>query len=254
VQDIIRWHLHRRLNVPIEHCRITTSHYFLARGAPVTTFERVLFEHGITLHRVPGSRPAASQLTVALTLTAYETASTGGLDAIAVLTHDAGVIPLLDRMAQLGIHTTIIRTDREPTGERGGPQPAPGTPAALLHHAASTVPLANALDTASDDQWPLHPPFHRSDNTPTSREPHVRRRGTIQTWTPGRPYGFLLDTKDRCWFVHQDELPDNHIRFAPGTEVSFSGDPTPAPGRECPAAYNLTGPTRSETTGSGCGV
>lgn len=78
IHDMIRWHLHQRCNIPLERCRMSQAHYVRDLAVPPTRFDGVLNDTGITLHRVPGTRPSTGQATTALALEVYDASVRGG--------------------------------------------------------------------------------------------------------------------------------------------------------------------------------
>lgn len=169
----------------------------------------------------------------------------GKLDAVALLTADPALVPLLLRLRSAGTYSVIVRTHIEFVDEAGVAQSVK-TPPALCRHATSTMSLGTMLRTALADGWPLHAPLHSPDKDsarlrlPLESSDESRHRGTIHDWPIGRAYGFLLDAKDNKWFVHRDDLPNGMTTLPTGTDVEFSGDLTPSPGRSLPHARHIT--------------
>ena len=106
----------------------------------------------------------------------------------------------------------------------------------LIRRATDTPDLADLLAAADGGDYPrfLARPFPSAAPDPRPGR-QARRRGTVARWEPGREYGFVTGADGRSWFVSARDTP-RHARLPPGTPVTFTGDPSPPPGKSCPAA------------------
>jgi hypothetical protein len=68
-----------------------------------------------------------------------------------------------------------------------------------------------------------------------ARSLNTNRASRVAKWPQGAMYGFIGDDDGQTWFASIWETRD-HARLAPGTPVTFAGDPSPPPGKTYPAA------------------
>jgi cold shock CspA family protein len=60
----------------------------------------------------------------------------------------------------------------------------------------------------------------------------------VNNWQPGSTYGFIAADDGQTWFAPIWETQDR-ARLEPGSPVTFTGDPSPPPGKTCPAATDI---------------
>ena len=106
----------------------------------------------------------------------------------------------------------------------------------LTGRATDTPDLADLLDAAQAGDYPPHlaRPFTPA---PPARAGSARRHGTITCWNPGTAFGFIL-SDGLTWYAHASQTP-RHAGLPPGTQVTFSGHPDPAPGKTYPGARTI---------------
>ncbi|MEO6084614.1 MAG: NYN domain-containing protein [Umezawaea sp.] len=240
--DALRWYVHTETGRPLDECLVHEAHYVRGRiETPATSFDAVLADAGITRHDLPLHGGKEKGVDVHFALEAWERATTVPLQWVVLLTGDSDFTPLAARLATRGVHVLVPVVDIQSTP--GSPPPAwtPRT-AAPLRAAATATPSFDSLFAAADHRdYPLRRAFVRSSQAVASPvgAPRGRRRGTVTGWRPGQPHGFITDTRGGSWFVSRDDLPDGHTVLPTGTPVSFTGSPTPIPGRKYPRAYSI---------------
>ncbi|MFE2757957.1 NYN domain-containing protein, partial [Actinosynnema sp. NPDC059335] len=123
------------------------------------------------------------------------------------------------------------------------PPPAgPRPPAGRCGAPATRTPSFDELFAPADRaDYPLRSPFVRSGGVAASPvgTPRGRRLGTVTGWRAGQKHGFITDTRGGSWFASRDDLPVGLAMLPTGTPVSFTGSPTPLPGRKYPRAQSI---------------
>jgi uncharacterized LabA/DUF88 family protein len=240
--DALRWHVHAETGRALDDCVVHEAHYVRGRiETPATSFDAVLSAAGITRHDLPLHGGKEKGVDVHFALEAWERATAAPLQWVVLLTGDSDFTPLAARLAARGIRVLVPVVDVQTT--QGSPPPAwtPRT-AAPLRAAATSTPSFDALFAPADrDDYPLRRPFVRSTQAVASPagSPRGRRRGTVTGWRAGQPHGFITDSRGGSWFASRDDLPEGHTVLPTGTPVSFTGSPTPTPGRKYPRAYSI---------------
>ncbi|MEU4742491.1 NYN domain-containing protein [Actinosynnema sp. NPDC023658] len=242
--DAVRWHLHTRTGRPLDECVVHEAHYVRGRiETPAASFDAVLTAAGVTRHDLPLHGGKEKGVDVHFALEAWERATTVPLQWVVLVTGDADFTPLAARLAARGVGVIVPVVDAGTPAAPGTPPPAwtPRT-AAPLRAAATLTPAFDDLFAAADrPDYPLRSPFVRSSEAVASPigAPRGRRRGTVTGWRVGQPHGFITDTRGGSWFASRDELPEGRSALPVGTPVSFTGSPTPAPGRKYPRAFSI---------------
>lgn len=242
LHDAVRWYVHTETGRPLEDCVVREAHYVRGRiETPATSFDTVLAAAGVTRHDLPLHGGKEKGVDVHFALEVWERATTAPLQWVVLLTGDSDFAPLVTRLTGSGVHVIVPVVDVR-TSE-GSPPPAwtPRT-AAPLRAATAFTPGFDALFAPADrSDYPLRRPFVRSSEAVGSPVglPRGRRRGTVTGWKTGQPHGFITDTRGGSWFVSRDDLPDGHTGLPTGTPVSFTGSPTPTPGRKYPRALSV---------------
>lgn len=242
LHDLLRWHIAAVAGCDLDACQVAEAHYVQGRdpGTSWRSLDEVLDEAGVTRHDVAltaGGREKGAD--VALALEAWDRAAGGAVNSVALLTGDADLVPLVDRLRGRGVLVTVPAVDvtfRDPRGGTGRElRTAPGLRAA----AASSPPLETLLRDALADTWPLRYPFTAPAAVPRKPPAGRHHRGTITRWKPGEQWGFALDGQGRTWFVSRDQLPDDLPGLPPGAYMTWAGSPSPQPGRQYPQAYTV---------------
>lgn len=240
--DALRWHLHTETGIPLDDCVLHEAHYVRGRiQTPATSFDHVLEVAGITRHDMPLHGGKEKGVDVHFALEAWERATTVPLDCVVLLTGDADFTPLAARLTNRGVHVLVPVVDVRTTPDSPPPAWTPRT-AAPLRAAATSTPGFDALFAPTDRRdYPLRSPFVRSTEAVASPvgTPRGRRRGTVTGWRAGQPHGFITDTRGGSWFVSRDDLPEDRPVLPAGTPVTFTGSPTPSPGKKYPRAYSI---------------
>lgn len=240
--DALRWYAHTETGTPLADCVVPEAHYVRGRiQTPATSFDNVLATAGITRHDLPLHGGKEKGVDVHFALEVWERATTVPLEWVVLATGDADFAPLAKRLSARGVRVVVPVVDIR--SSPGAPPPAwtPRT-AAPLRAAATSTPSFDALFAPADrPDYPLRSPFVRSTEAVASPvgTPRGRRRGTVTGWRAGQSHGFITDTRGGSWFVSRDDLPEDHAVLPNGTRVSFTGSPTPTPGRKYPRAYAI---------------
>ncbi|WP_330270747.1 NYN domain-containing protein [Lentzea sp. NBC_00516] len=237
LHDALRWYVHTETGRPLDECVVAEAHYVRGRiDTPAESFDRVLAAAGITRHDLPLHNGKEKGVDVLLALEAWDRATTVPLQWVVLLTGDSDFAPLAERLAARGVHVIVpvvdIRTVQAP------PAWTPRT-AAPLRAATPFTPGFDALFAPGDQaDYPLRRAFVRSSQVVASPvgAPRGRRKGTVASWKTGQAHGFITDTRGGSWFVSRDELPSGLTLLLAGTTVSFTGSPSPLPGRKYPRA------------------
>jgi hypothetical protein len=66
----------------------------------------------------------------------------------------------------------------------------------------------------------------------------TRRTGRITRWSDTSGFATERGT-GQSWFVSRDSLPDGHGSLPVGTTITFTGSPSPKPGKRYPEAYTI---------------
>ncbi|WP_158839961.1 NYN domain-containing protein [Saccharothrix deserti] len=241
--DALRWYVHTETGRALDDCRVHEAHYVRGRiETPAASFDGALAAAGVTRHDLPLHGGKEKGVDVHFALEVWERATTAPLQWVVLVTGDADFTPLVTRLTGRGVRVVVPVVDVQLTAP-GSPPPAwtPRT-AAPLRAAASLTPAFDALFAPTDRyDYPLRPSFVRSSEVVASPvgSPRGRRRGTVTGWRVGQPHGFITDTRGGSWFVSRDDLPEGHTVLPTGTPVSFTGSPTPTPGRKYPRAYSI---------------
>ncbi|SFR22245.1 NYN domain-containing protein [Lentzea waywayandensis] len=237
LHDALRWYVHTETGRPLDECVVAEAHYVRGRiDTPAESFDRALAAAGITRHDLPLHNGKEKGVDVLLALEAWDRATTVPLQWVVLLTGDSDFAPLVERLTARGVHVIVpvvdIRTVQAP------PAWTPRT-AAPLRAAAPFTPGFDALFAPGDQaDYPLRRAFVRSSQVVASPvgAPRGRRKGTVASWKTGQAHGFITDTRGGSWFVSRDELPSGLTLLLAGTTVSFTGSPSPLPGRKYPRA------------------
>ncbi|MGW4111064.1 NYN domain-containing protein [Actinosynnema sp. NPDC004786] len=240
--DAVRWYVHTVTGRPLDECVLHEAHYVRGRiDTPAASFDAALAAAGITRHDLPLHGGKEKGVDVHFALEAWERATTAPLDWVVLVTGDADFTPLAARLAARGVGVIVPVVDvRLPSGT---PPPAwtPRT-AAPLRAAATRTPSFDELFAPADRaDYPLRSPFVRSGGVAASPvgTPRGRRLGTVTGWRAGQKHGFITDTRGGSWFASRDDLPVGLAMLPTGTPVSFTGSPTPLPGRKYPRAQSI---------------
>ncbi|MEU5696206.1 NYN domain-containing protein [Actinosynnema sp. NPDC020468] len=238
--DALRWHVHTTTGLPLEACPVLAAHYVRGRiETPAASFDAVLASAGVVRHDLPLHGGKEKGVDVHLALEVWESATTLPLEWVVLVTGDADFAPLASRLTARGVRVLVPVVDVPST-----PVPPAWTPrtAAPLRAAATATPGFDALFAPTDrPDYPLRRPFVRSAEVVASApgSPRGRRRGTVTGWRSGQPHGFITDSRGASWFTSRDDLPEGHTMLPTGTPVSFTGSPTPTPGRKYPRAHAI---------------
>ncbi|GAA3463970.1 hypothetical protein GCM10018963_59830 [Saccharothrix longispora] len=242
--DAVRWYVHTETGLALDDCAVHESHYVRGRiETPATSFDAVLAAAGVVRHDLPLHGGKEKGADVHFALEVWERATTAPLQWVVLVTGDADFTPLATRLTARGVRVVVPVVDASWPVSAAAPPPAwtPRT-AAPLRAAATSTPDFDVLFAPADRaDYPLRQPFVRSGGVVASGAglPRGRRRGTVTGWRAGQPHGFITDTRGGSWFVSRDDLPDGHTVLPTGTPVSFTGSPTPTPGRKYPRAYAI---------------
>lgn len=237
LHDALRWYVHTETSRPLDECVVAEAHYVRGRiDTPAESFDRALAAAGIKRHDLPLHNGKEKGVDVLLALEAWDQATTVPLQWVVLLTGDSDFAPLAERLTARGVHVIVpvvdIRTVQAP------PAWTPRT-AAPLRAATPFTPGFDALFAPGDQaDYPLRRAFVRSSQVVASPvgAPRGRRKGTVASWKTGQAHGFITDTRGGSWFVSRDELPSGLTLLLAGTTVSFTGSPSPLPGRKYPRA------------------
>ncbi|MDX8145805.1 NYN domain-containing protein [Lentzea sp. BCCO 10_0061] len=237
LHDALRWYVHTETGRPLDECVVAEAHYVRGRiDTPAESFDRALAAAGIKRHDLPLHNGKEKGVDVLLALEAWDQATTVPLQWVVLLTGDSDFAPLAERLTARGVHVIVpvvdIRTVQAP------PAWTPRT-AAPLRAATPFTPGFDALFAPGDQaDYPLRRAFVRSSQVVASPvgAPRGRRKGTVASWKTGQAHGFITDTRGGSWFVSRDELPSGLTLLLAGTTVSFTGSPSPLPGRKYPRA------------------
>ena len=141
---------------------------------------------------------------------------------------------------------TAIIASAPDTGRQGGRALA-NTWATITDKTGLAFPPAGAHESAPGPGAPgtsarpdnSHPgrAAARPDVPASAAPARSRRYGTVTRWKPGETYGFVTGHDGSSWFVSCDSLPGGHTELPEGTAVTFSGSPSPKPGKGYPQAH-----------------
>ncbi|GAA3843980.1 hypothetical protein GCM10022226_78740 [Sphaerisporangium flaviroseum] len=255
LHDVMRWYLHRELALPLAQITVTEAHYVL--GRPVTSdyqatngdgrsnattsrqWDHALRTEGVIRHDVACTDPNGNNeagADVALALIAHELAMTGQIDAAVLITGDADFLPLIHHLRKLQVRVIVPSSFTQADGAPHRVWRAP-----LLTDAADHAPSwESLLDAGLAPDYRLRYPFTDPVAGATSqRASDGYRYGTIHTWKPRSPYGFIRDTSGLAWFAHRDDLPRGIHSLPAGHEVRFNGRPRCLPGQKYPQARSI---------------
>ena len=236
LHDAIRWHAAGLFGIDVRSATICGAHSL--GGGDGTAFSRhedELADRGIVRHDVPVTASKEVGADVELALTCYEIAVETRPDMIALLAGDGDFGPLAARLTGRGIRVLAPVADYAYPRLGDGAMHAVRTSAWLTRRATDTPALADLLAAADDDDYPpflAHPFPPAEPPRPAQLEHH---HGSVAKWPQGAAYGFITDDDRQTWFASIWETKD-HARLAPGTPVTFAGDPSPPPGKTYPAA------------------
>lgn len=236
LHDAIRWHAAGLFSCPVQRVAISGAHYVAGRTELSSWYKDDLADHGIICHDVPvtaGKGEVGAD--VELALTCYQLACETSPDMIALLAGDGDFAPLAARLTGRGIRVLV------PTANFSYPRSGDGTMATvttsawLARRATDTPALAGLLDATGSESYPpfLIRPFPATATSRTGQP--GRRHGTVTTWLPGARYGFVSADDGLTWFAPVLETP-RHTPLPPGCPVTFTGDPSPPPGKKYPPA------------------
>jgi hypothetical protein len=237
LHDALRWYVHTETGRPLDECVVAEAHYVRGRiDTPAESFDRALAAAGITRHDLPLHNGKEKGVDVQLALEAWDRATTVPLQWVVLLTGDSDFAPLAARLTARGVHVIVPVVDIQTI--KAPPAWTPRT-AAPLRAATPFTPGFDALFAPGDQaDYPLRRAFVRSSQVVASPvgAPRGRRKGTVASWKNGQAHGFITDTRGGSWFVSRDELPSGLTLLLAGTTVSFTGSPSPLPGRKYPRA------------------
>jgi predicted transcriptional regulator/uncharacterized LabA/DUF88 family protein len=239
LHDAIRWHAAGLFEIAVRDVTISAAHYIGGRdGTALAQHEDELADRGIIRHDVPVTASKEVGGDVELALTCYELAAQTRPDMIALLAGDGDFAPLAARLTGRGIRVLI------PVADFTYPRPGDGatrtvrTSTWLTRRATDTPDLTSLLAAADRQSYPpfLARPFPPAP--PRGPGQPERRHGRVNNWQPGATYGFIAADDGQTWFAPIWETHDR-ARLEPGTPVTFTGDPSPPPGKTCPAATDI---------------
>lgn len=239
LHDAFRWHAAGVFGCPVQRVTVTQAHYVAGRysGAPPTGLDQVLADHGIVRHDVPvtaGKGEVGADVEFALTC--YQIACEASPDMIVLVAGDGDFAPLAARLAGRGLRVLVPCAN---FSYPIGPATVTVTTSALLTRRATDTPaLTDLLDAA---MGPDYPPFLTRplvqvaiEGSAPAAEQATRYQGTVSRWSPGARYGFITSGR-LTWYASTRETP-GHADLAPGTQVTFTGQATPPPGKLYPRA------------------
>jgi hypothetical protein len=218
---------------------ITSAHYVGGRdGTALAQHEDELADRGVIRHDIPVVASKEVGADVELALTCYEIAVEARPDMIALLAGDSDFAPLAARLTGRGIRVLAPVADYTYPRIGDGAMDTVRTSAWLTRRATDTPALADLLAAADGEGYPafLARPFPPAG---PPRPLHLQHHdGTVAKWAQGSVYGFITDDSGQTWFAPIWETKDR-ARLAPGTPVTFAGDPSPPPGKNYPAATDI---------------
>jgi hypothetical protein len=239
LHDALRWHIHSVTGVPLADCVLAEAHYVRGRSAtPSRGFDHVLEQAGVTRHDADFRDGAETGADVMLALEVWTRATSSPLQAVALISGDADLAPVVSRLAAHGVHVAVPALDVQFTGDDGDPRTLRTAPR-LIGAASTAPPMGDLLAAGLAPDWPLRYPFTAPVHTaaPPAAPSSGRRRGTVTRWAPGETSGFITEAgTGASWFASRDDLPEGVSSFPPDTPVTFSGPPRPVPGKRYPRA------------------
>lgn len=238
VHDAIRWFLHLQGH-PLDAVTLDCAHYVLGRidpheGGADKNWDRVLHRYGIVRHDalvVDGHEKNADALLQQVT---YQHATERALDAVALITGDGDLLPVVNRLTRDGITVVVPSLPEIRYTDHTGLRWIRSSPrlAAAATHAPDWRDL---LTTAIRPDYPLAWPFTDPVEGVIARiAADGHRYGTVNRWDPGESYAFVTDRGGVQWYVNRNSLPDNTLLLDLGQPVQFTGSPRPAPRRNYP--------------------
>jgi predicted transcriptional regulator len=236
LHDAIRWHAAAVFSRPVQQVTISQAHYIAGQSLHSSWCDSPMADHGVLYHPVPVTAAKGEVgADVELALTCYQLACETNPDMVVLMAGDGDFAPLAARLAGRGAHVLV------PVANLSYPRPGDGAivtiaTSAWLTRRATSTPALTALLAAADDQD--YPPF-LARPFPGARAPQPARPGsrygTVSSWAPGSPYGFITDQDGLTWFASGAHTP-GRTRLKPGCQVTFDGNPDPPPGKTCPPA------------------
>ena len=240
LHDALRWHAAGVFGCAVQRVTITQAHYVAGRDtdAPSAGWDQMLADHGIIRHDVPVSRGKGEiGADVELALTCYQVAFEGRPDMIVLLAGDGDFAPLAARLVGRGLRVLVPRANFSSLRRLGPRSRSP--PRSMLTRRATDAPaLIDLVDAAMGPDYPLflgRPLGQAATSDPESSiEPVTQYHGTVSRWVPGASYGFITGG-GLTWYASTRETP-SHAALAPGTQVTFTGQASPPPGKLYPPA------------------
>lgn len=239
LHDAIRWHAAGLFGIDVRRVTICGAHYIGGRdGTALAQHEDELADRGIIRHDVPVTASKEVGADVELALTCYEIAVETRPDMVALLAGDGDFAPLAARLTGRGIRVLTPVADFSYPRPGGGAMLTVRTSTWLTRRATDTPDLAGLLAAADGEGYPpfLARPFPPADTRGPGQP--GRRHGSVARWPPGDAYGFIAGDDGQAWFAPIQATQDR-ARIAPGTPVTFTGDPSPPPGKSYPAATDI---------------
>lgn len=245
VHDVLRWHLHRLYRCPLREVTVSCSHYVLGRPTDpgqrraTAQWDQILAYNGIVRHDARHAHGREQNADTLLAQITHAQAIAHSLDAVAVITGDSDLLPLVTRLTEAGFAVVVPSlpdtryTDH--TGRRWIRTSDKLTAAAT--HAPRWHDL---LSTALRPDYPLSFPF--IDPVPgviSKPAADGYRYGTVNRWHPDDGFGFITDRGGTRWYFDQVALSGQARPLPRWQPVRFTGNASPAHGRKYPQARTV---------------
>ncbi|TDB96936.1 NYN domain-containing protein [Actinomadura sp. 7K534] len=263
VHDVIRWFLHLQGH-PLDAVTLDCAHYVLGRpepgkGGAGEHWDRVLDRYGIVRHDalvVDGREKNADALLKQVT---YQHATDRALDAVALITGDNDLLPLVHRLTRDGLTVVVPSLPEIRYTDHTGRRWIRTSP--KLTEAATYAPdWRDLLSTAIEPDYPLSYPF--TDPVPGALSKPAAdgyRYGTVNRWHPYENYAFIIDRGGVQWHVNRNALPDTTILLDLAQPVRFTAAhvlqaarSTPRSAESSPTSHTAPSPDRAADPTTQC--
>ena len=238
-----------------ELCQIVDSHYFRGRFSAQDTrdhnpdklfseryFEDVLMGEGVITHFFP-IRPGRGEkgIDVCLALEAYELASAGRFDVLALIAGDGDFLPLVRKLRVLGAKVMLLAWDFE-YRDGNGTIYTTRTAQSLIEEVTYSVQMNQEIDGRGSQSDPFIEGLfrHPSISQQSSASAGVSLAGEVKSLDYDKGYGFIAGEDGSDYFLHLANVnyDAGDERLEVGDEVKFEVGER-LPGKSVAPALNV---------------